>query len=93
MLYDSICWTACSNLLVKSQIGSSSCLRIVYKELTFLFCYTEQRYYDTNVAHSSLNEFIELRGSLWNQANVGTCKLTGNTLYNRRSLPTFRIIA
>ena len=61
MLYDSICWTACLNLLVKSQIDSSSCLRIVCKEFMFLFCRTEQRYCDTNAAHSSWNVFIELR--------------------------------
>ena len=59
MLCDSICWTACPNLLVKSQIDYSSCLRMVCKELMFLFCRTEQRSYDMNVAHSSLNEFIE----------------------------------
>ena len=66
MLYDSIRWTAYPDLIVKSQIDSSSCLRIVCKELMFLFCLTEQRYCDTNVTHNSLNEFIELRGSLWN---------------------------
>ena len=37
MLYDSICWKACPNLLVKSRIDSSSFLRIVYKELMFSF--------------------------------------------------------
>ena len=93
MLYDSICWTACSNCLVKSRIDSSSFLRIVCKELMFLFCGTEQRYYDANVAHSSWNEFIELHGSLWNQANAGPRKLTRKTLHNRRSLPKFKIIA
>ena len=82
MLYDYICWTACPNLLVKSRIDSSSYLRIVCKELMFFFCLTEQRYYDTNVVHSSVNEFIKLRGSLWNQANVGPRKLAGNTLHN-----------
>ena len=59
MLYDSICWTACPNLLVKSRIDSSSCLRMVFKELMFLFYRTEQRYCDMNAAHSSLNGFIE----------------------------------
>ena len=59
MLYDSTCWTACPNFLVKSRIVSSSCLRIVCKKLMFLFCHTEQRYYDMNATHSSLNEFIE----------------------------------
>ena len=59
MLYNSIFWTACLNLLVKSRIDFSSYLRIVCKELMFLFFCTEQRYYEMNVAHSSLNEFIE----------------------------------
>ena len=59
MLYDSICWTACPNLLVKSWIDSSSCLRMVCKELMFLFFRTKQRYYDMNAAHRSYNEFIE----------------------------------
>ena len=56
MLYDSICWTACPNLLVKSRIDS---LRMVCKELMFLFCSIEHRYCDMNAAYSSLNEFIE----------------------------------
>ena len=59
MLYDSIFWMACPNLLVKSRMVSSSCLRMVCKELMFLICHTEQRYYDMNAAHSSSNEFIE----------------------------------
>ena len=42
MLYDSICWMAFPNLLVKSRIDSSSCLRIVCKELMFLFYHMEQ---------------------------------------------------
>ena len=66
MQYDSIYETACLNLLVKSRIDTSFCLRIVCKELMFFFCHIEQRYYDMNVSHSSLKEFIELRGSLWN---------------------------
>ena len=78
---------------MKSRIDSFSYLRIVCKELMFLFYRTEQRYCDTNVAHSSWNEFIELCESLWNQANAGPRKLVGNTLHNRRSLPTFRIIS
>ena len=64
MIYDFICWMACPNIIVKSRIDSSSCLRIVCKRLMFLFCSTEQRYCDTNAAHSSLNKFIELCGSL-----------------------------
>ena len=51
MLYNSICWTACPNLLVKSQIDSSSCLRIVCKELMFLFCHTNK---DTVIQMSSI---------------------------------------
>ena len=66
MLYDSICWMACPNLLLKSRIDSSCFLRIVCKELMFLFFRAEQRYCDANTANSSLNEFIELRGSFWN---------------------------
>ena len=93
MLYDSICWTACSNLIVKSQIDSPSCLRIVYKELMFLFCLTEQRYCNTDALYNSLNEFIELCGSMWNQANAGPRKLAGNTLHNKQSLLAFRIIS
>ena len=93
MLYDYIYWTASPNLLVKSRIDFPYCLRIVYKELMFPFLCTEQRYCDTNVARSSLNEFIELSGSSWNQANTGPYKLAGNTLHNRRSLSVFSIIA
>ena len=52
----------------------------------FLFCRIEQRYYDTNAAHSSWNKFIELRGSLWNWANARPHKLAGNILDNKRSL-------
>ena len=64
MLYDSICWMAYPNLLVKSQIDSSSYLRTICKELMFLFCGTKERYCDMNATHSSLNEFIEYRRSL-----------------------------
>ena len=53
MLYDFICWIACLYFLVKSQIDSSSCMRMVCKEVMFLFCRTKQRYYDMNAAHSS----------------------------------------
>ena len=38
MLYASICWTTCPNLLVKSRIDSSSCLKMVCSELMFPFC-------------------------------------------------------
>ena len=93
MLYDSICWTACSNLIVKSQIDSPSCLRIVYKELMLFFCLTEQRYCNTDALYNSLNKFIELCGSMWNQANAGPRKLAGNTLHNKQSLLEFRIIS
>ena len=64
MLYNSIYWTVSPNLIVKFQIDSSSYLSIVCKELMFLFCLTEQRYYEMNAPQSSLNEFIELRRSL-----------------------------
>ena len=37
----SICWTACPNLRVKSQMDSSSRLRIAWRELIFSFCLTE----------------------------------------------------
>ena len=93
MLDDYIYWTACSNLLVKSQINSSSCLRTVCKEMKFLFCHIEQRYCNTNPAHSSLNWYLELRESLWNQAKADPCKLAENTLHNRWSLSALSIIA
>ena len=80
------------NLLMKSRMDSSSCFRIGCKELMFLFCHTEQRYLEMNAAQSLLNEFIELRGSLWNQASVGPHRLAGNTLHNRQSLPAFNVI-
>ena len=44
MLYASICWTTCPNLLVKSRIDSSSCLKMVCSELMFLFCRTDHKY-------------------------------------------------
>ena len=93
MLYDYIYWKAYLNLIVKSRIDSSLCLRIVYKELMFLFCLTEQIHYNKNDSHVSLNEFIELCKSLWNQANAGPHRLAGNTSHNMRSLPAFSIIA
>ena len=37
MLYASICWIVCPNLLVKSRIDSSSRLKMVYSELMFPF--------------------------------------------------------
>ena len=58
LLYDSICWTACPNLLLKSRIDSSYCLRFFCKELMFLVCRTEQRYCDANIANSSLNGLL-----------------------------------
>ena len=84
ILYNSTCWKACLNLIVKSRIDSSFCLRIICKELMFLFYLTKKRHYNTNDSHVSLNGFIELRESLWNQANAGPHKLVGNTLHNRR---------
>ena len=66
MLYASICWTTCLNLLVKSRIDSSSRLKIVCSELMFPFCRTEHKYWETNATHNSLNEFMDPLGSLWN---------------------------
>ena len=43
-------------------------------------------------AHSSLNEFIDPLGSLWNQARAGPFRLARNTLHKRRSFPALRII-
>ena len=77
MLYDSTYLTTYLNLLVKSRIDSPFCFRIVCRELMFLFCRIEQRYCDMNADDSSLNEFIELRGSLLNQANACPHKLVG----------------
>ena len=56
ILYESICWTACPNLLVKSRMDSSSWLKMVCRELMFPFCRTKHRYWETNAAHNSLNE-------------------------------------
>ena len=66
ILYESICWTARPNLLVKSQMDSSSHLRMVCRELMFPLCRTEHRYWETNDSHSSLNVLIDRCGSLWN---------------------------
>ena len=44
MLYASICWTTCPNLLVKSLIDSSSHLKMVCSELMFSFRRTEHKY-------------------------------------------------
>ena len=41
ILYESICWTAPPNLLVKSLMDSSSRLKMVCRELMFPFCQTE----------------------------------------------------
>ena len=93
MLYASICWIACPNLLVKSQTYSSSRLRMVCSELMFPFYRTKHKYWETKVAHNSPNEFMDPLGSLWNQAKAGPFKLAGNTLHRRRSFPILRIIA
>ena len=93
ILYESICWKAPPNLLVKSRMDSSSCLKMVCKELMFPFCQTAHRYWETNAAHNSLNELINLCGSLWNQSRAGLFKLAGNTLHNRRSSHALSIIA
>ena len=92
MLETSTYWTACLNLLVKSHMDSSSCLMMVCKELMFLVCCTEQRYRETNRVQSSLNEFIELCESLWNQASAGPWRLAEKTLHSRWLFMTFRVL-
>ena len=93
ILYESICWTAPLNLLVKSRMDSSSRLKMICRELMFPFCRTEHKCWETNATHNSLNELIDLCRSLWNQARAGPFKLAGNTLYNRQSSPALSIIA
>ena len=44
MLYASIYWTTCPNLLVKSWIDSSSLLKMVFNELMFPFFRTDHKY-------------------------------------------------
>ena len=62
MLYASICWTACPNLMAKSRIDSSSRLMMLCSELMFPFCRTEHKYWETNAAHNSLNELMDPSG-------------------------------
>ena len=93
ILYESIYWTTPLNLLVKSRMDSSSRLKMVCRELMFPFCRTEHKYWETNAAHNSLNELIDLRGSLWNQARASLFKLARNTLHSKRSSPALSIIA
>ena len=93
ILYESIFWTTPPNLLVKLHMDLFSRLKMVCKELMFPFCRTKHRYWETNKSHNSLNELIDLRGSLWNQAKVGPFKLAENTLHSKRSSPVFSIIA
>ena len=92
MLYASICWTACPNLLVKSQIDLSFRLEMVCSELMFPFFRTEHKYWEMNAADNSMNEFMGPLGSLWNHARAGPFSLAGNTLHRRRSFPALRII-
>ena len=66
MLYASICWIACPNLLVKSRIDSSFCLRMVCSELMFRFYRTEHKYWEMKEAHNSPNEFMDPLENLWN---------------------------
>ena len=49
-------------------IGSARDSRrdMVCSELMFPYCQTEHKYWETNVAHNSLNEFMDPLGSLWN---------------------------
>ena len=93
LLYESICWTAPPNLLMKSRMDSSSRLRMVCRELMFPFYRTEDRYWEINAAHSSLNVLIDLYRSLWNHAKVGPFRLARKTLHNKRSTPALSIIA
>ena len=58
----------------------------------FPFCWTKHKYWETNAAHSSLNEFMDSLGSLWNQARASPFRLAGNTLHKRRSFLALRII-
>ena len=58
----------------------------------FPFCRTEHKYWEMNVVHRLLNEFIDPLGSLWNQARAGPFMQARNTLHMRRSLPALRII-
>ena len=51
----------------------------------FPFYQTEHEYWETNAAHNSLNELIDSRGSLWNQARAGPFKMVGNTLHSKWS--------
>ena len=93
ILYESICWTTSPNLLVKSWMDSSSRLKMVCRELMFPLCQNEHKYWETNSTHNSLNELIDLRGSLWNQTRAGPFRLAKNTLHDRRSSPALSIIA
>ena len=93
MLYASICWTACPNLMVKSQINSSSRLRMVCSELMFPFCRTEHKYWETKATHNSSNKFMDPLESFWNWAKAGLFRLAGNTLHRTRSFLMLRIIA
>ena len=93
ILYTSICWAACPNLRVKSQMDSSSRLRIALRELMLPFCLTEHKYRETKAAHSSPNVFMDHLGSLWNHAKAEPPRLARNTLQSSRSSPALRIIA
>ena len=58
----------------------------------FPLCKTKHKYCEMNAAHSSLNEFMDPLGSLWNQARVGPFRMARNTLHKRWSFPALRII-
>ena len=87
MLYALICWTACPNLLVKSRIDSTSSLKIVCSELMFPFCWTEHKYWETNMAHNLLNEFMDPLGSLWNQVKAGPFQTSQEYLAQKTIIP------
>ena len=58
----------------------------------FPLCRIEHKYWEMNLVHRSLNDFIDPLRSLWNQARAGPFRLARNTLHMRRSLPALRII-
>ena len=85
------------SLFLESLEHQLSRFRISFKDsmegVDIPFCLTEHRYWETNTAHNSPNEFIDPLGSLWNQAKAGPLRLTGNTLHRSLSSLALRIIA
>ena len=87
MLYASICWTTCPNLMVKSRIDPSSRLKMVCSELMFPFFRIEHKYWETNAAHNSLNELIDPLGSFWNQARGGSFQASQEHFSQKMVIP------